>query len=82
MRVLLKTLDMSVSHSCAWKGFAITIVCACVGIDLYVMLSGGFSLNYASCAIYAKVRVWKLPDLLIATGMIWTRSLFSCCVSL
>ena len=60
------------SHSCAWTWIATTIVCACVGSDLYVMLSGGFSLNDTSCAISANVLVWKLPVLLITMGMIWT----------
>ncbi len=44
MRVLLATLDISVSDSCAWTWGVIAIVCACVGSDLYVMLFGGFSL--------------------------------------
>jgi len=30
----------------------------------------------------ARVRVWKLPDLLITMGMIWTWILFFCCVSI
>ena len=44
-RVLLETLDMSVSHSCAWTWISMTIVCAYVASDLYVMLSSGFSLK-------------------------------------
>ena len=43
--VLLETLEMSVSHSCAWTWIAIVIACACGGRDLYVRLSGGFSWN-------------------------------------
>ena len=38
-----ETLDISVSHYCAWTWSAMEIACACVGSDLYVMLSGGFS---------------------------------------
>jgi hypothetical protein len=74
--VLLKTLDISVSYSCAWTWIAMTIVCACVGSDLDVSVSGGFSLKDTSCAISARVRVWKLPVLLITMGMIWTWILF------
>ena len=48
MRVLLETLDISVSHSCAWTWIAMAIVCASVGSDLYVMLSSGFSLKDTS----------------------------------
>ena len=48
MRVLLQTLHMSVSHSCAWTWIAMTTVCVCVGSDLYVMLSGEFSLKDTS----------------------------------
>ncbi len=43
MRVLLETLDISVSHSCACTWIAMVIDCACGGSDLYVRLSGGFS---------------------------------------
>ena len=82
MRVLLETLDMSVSHSCAWTWLAMAIVCACVGRDLYGTLPGGYSLNATSCVISANVRVWKLPVLLITMGMISTWSLLFCCVSL
>jgi hypothetical protein len=81
--MLLETLKTSVSHSCAWTWIAMTIVCACAGSDLYVMLCGGFSLlKDTSCAISANVRVCRLPVLLITMGMIWSWSLFSCCVSL
>ncbi len=45
VRVLLEILDISVSHSCAWTWIAMAIVCACGGSDLYVILSGGFSLK-------------------------------------
>ena len=69
-RVLLETLNMSVSHSCAWTWIAIAIVCACVGSNLYVSVYGGLSLKDTSCAISARVRVWKLPVLLITMGMI------------
>jgi hypothetical protein len=34
------------------------------------MLSGGFSLKETSCAIFARVRVWKFLVLLITMGMI------------
>ena len=43
MRVILETLDISVSHSCAWTWIAMAIDRACGGSDLYVALSGGFS---------------------------------------
>jgi hypothetical protein len=46
--VLLETLDISVSHSCEWTWIDMTIVCACVGSDLYVLLFGGFSLKDTS----------------------------------
>ena len=45
MRVFLETLEISVSHSCAWTWIAMVIDCACGGSDLYVRLSGGFSWN-------------------------------------
>ena len=45
VRVLLETLDISVSQSCAWTWIAMAIVCACGGSDLYVILSCGFSLK-------------------------------------
>ena len=32
-------------HSCAGTWITMTMVCACVRSDLYVMLSGGFSLK-------------------------------------
>ena len=68
--VLLETLDISVSHSCAWTWIAMAILCSCDGSDLYVILSGGFSLKDTSCAISANVIVWKLQDMLITMGMI------------
>jgi hypothetical protein len=46
--VLLETLDISVSHFRARTGIDMAIVCACAGCDLYVMLSGGFSLKDTS----------------------------------
>ena len=46
------------------------IVSACVGSDLYVSVSGGFSLEDTSCVIFARVRVWKLPVKLITMEMI------------
>ena len=70
MRLLLDTLDTSVSHSCACTCIAMAIVCACVGSDLYVRVSGGFYLNYTSWAISDRVRVWKLPFMLIDIVMI------------
>ncbi len=70
MGVLLETLDISVSQSCACTWNAMSIVCGCVGSDLYVMLSGGFSLNDTSCDISANVLVWNLPVLDIKMGMI------------
>jgi len=48
VRVLLETLDKSVSHFCAWTWIAMTIGCACIGSDLYAMLSDGFSLKDTS----------------------------------
>jgi hypothetical protein len=72
VRVLLGTLDMSVSHSWALTWIAMAIVCTCVESDLYVILSGGFSLKDTSWAISTNVRVCKLPVLLITIGMIWT----------
>ena len=57
VRVLLETLEISVSHSCAWTWIAMVIDCACGGSDLYVRLSGGFSWNDTSRAILARVFV-------------------------
>jgi uncharacterized membrane protein len=48
VRVLLETLDINVSHSCAWTWIATTIIRACVGSELYFMLSSGFSLKDTS----------------------------------
>jgi hypothetical protein len=39
----METLDISVSHSCAWTWIAMAIFSACGGSDMYVILSGGFS---------------------------------------
>ena len=49
---------------------AMAIVFACVGRDLYVRVSGGFSLKNTSCAISARVRAWKFSIILITMGMI------------
>ena len=68
--MLLETLDISVRHSCACTWIAIAIVCACVRRVLYVIVSCGFSLKDTSCAISAKVRVWKLLALLTTMGII------------
>ncbi len=68
MRLLLKTLDVSVSHSCACLCIAMAIVCAWVGSVLYVMVSGGFSLKDTSCAIFARVSVWKLHVMFTTMG--------------
>jgi hypothetical protein len=46
--VILETLEISVSHSCAWTWIAMVIDCACGGSVLYVRLSGGFSWNETS----------------------------------
>jgi len=42
--------------------------------------SDGFSLNEMRCAIYAKVRVWNLPVLLMTIGIIITGSLLLICL--
>ena len=70
MRVLVETLDNSVSHSCACTCSAITIVCACFGSVLYVRASGGFSLSKTSRAISDRVRVWKILVLLKNIGIV------------
>jgi len=69
MRLLLEMLDIRVSHSCAFMWSDMVIVCACDGRDLYIRVSGGFSLNYTSWAIPAIVRVYKLHVLLITIGI-------------
>ena len=74
--MLLETLEISVSHSCAWTWIAMVIDCACGGSDLYVRLSGGFSWKETSWASSANVLVWKLPVLLMTMGIICTMSLF------
>ena len=78
--MLLETVEMRVSHSCACMCSAIVIVCACVGRVMYVRASGEFSLNDTNWAISARVLVWKLPVLLMAISMICTcsRSLLCC----
>jgi hypothetical protein len=53
VRLLLKPLDINVSHSCACMCIVMAIVCAWVGIVLYVGVSGGFSLKDIRCAIFA-----------------------------
>ena len=53
----METLDISVSHSCAWTWIAMAIVCAFGGGVLYVILSSGFSLKDISYAISANVLV-------------------------
>jgi len=63
--VLLETLGISVSYLCVWTWIGMAIMCACDGRDLYVRVSGGFSLKDTRCAISARVRVWKLLVLLI-----------------
>ncbi len=55
--MLLETLDMRVSNSCACMCSAMMILYACVGSGLYVKASGVFSLNDSSLAISAMVRV-------------------------
>ncbi len=81
--MLLEILDMRVSHSCACMCCDMAIVCACGGRDLYVRLSGGFSLNDTSWAISAIVRVWKLHVLLITIGITSTcsRPLLCCSIA-
>ena len=70
MRLLLKTLDISVSHSCTCICIAMAIVCACDASVLYARVSDGFSLKDTSCTISARMRVWKLHVLLTTMGMI------------
>ena len=58
VRLLLETLDIKASHSCACKCIAMAIICACFGSVLHVRASGGgFFLNDISWAISARVRV-------------------------
>ena len=73
---------MRVSHSCACMCSAIVIVCACVGMVLYVRVSGRFSLNETSLAIFARVLMWKLPVLLMTIGMICSCSRPLLCCSM
>jgi hypothetical protein len=58
--MFLEILDMSMSHSCACTCSVMAILCACYGSDLYVTAYGGFSLNFTSCTISARVRMWKV----------------------
>ena len=69
--LLLETLDISVSHFCAFTCIAMANICACVG-SVYDRVFGGFSLKDTSWAISARVRVYKLHILLITIDMIWT----------
>ncbi len=57
VRLLLETLDISVSRSCACMWIAMAIVCAWVGRVLYVRVSSGVSLKGTSYAISARMRV-------------------------
>ena len=68
------------SHSCACTCIDMAIVCAFVCSVLYVRVSGGVSLKNTSCAIFARVRVWKLHVLLTTMGMIWTWCRFLLCL--
>ena len=70
MRVLFETMEISLSHSCAYRWIVMAIACACVGRDLYFRVSGGVSLKDTSCAISYMVRVWNFPVLLITMGII------------
>ena len=83
MRLLLEILDIGVSHSCACMWSARAIVCAFGGSDLYVRVFGRFSLNDTSWTIFASVRVWKFPVLLIAIGITSTcrRQLLCSCIA-
>ena len=69
MRLFLEILDIRVSHSCACMCSVTEIVWAWSGRDLYVRVSGGFSLKDTSWAISASVRVWKFHVLLITIGI-------------
>jgi hypothetical protein len=57
VRLLLESLNIRVSHSCACMCIVMAIACTCVGSVLYVRASGGFSLDDTSWAISDKVRV-------------------------
>ena len=80
VRIFLETLEMYESHSCAWVCSAIAIFCAGFGSCLYVRVSGGSSANETSCAISARVRMLKVPVLLMTIGMIWISALSVPCV--
>ena len=70
VRIFLEILEMYESHSCAWMCSAIAIFCAGFGSCLYVRASGGSSANETSCAISARVRMLKVPVLLMTIGTI------------
>ena len=57
VRLLLETLDIRVSHSCACMCIVMAIFLACVGSVLYVRASDGFSLNDTGWGISDKMRV-------------------------
>jgi hypothetical protein len=80
VRLLLETLDISVSHSCACVCIVMAIACACVGSILYVRVAGVVLLKDSSCANSARVRAWKLFVLLTTMGMIWTWSHLLLCL--
>jgi len=82
LRVLLETLDISVSHSCACTCSVMAIDCACFGRVLNERTYVDFSLNETSCSIFAMVRAWKLPVLLMTIGKIWTCNLLSLCLNI
>ena len=56
-------------YSCAWMCSAIAIFCAGFGSCLYARAPGGSSANETSCAISARVRMLKVPVLLMTIGM-------------
>ncbi len=68
------------SHSCAWICSAIAIFCAGFGSCLYVRASGGSSVNETSCAISTRVRMLKVPVLLMTIGMIFISALSVPCI--
>jgi hypothetical protein len=57
VRLLLETLDIRVSHSCACTWIAMAIDCVCVGSVLYVSVFDGLSLDGINRVISAMVRV-------------------------
>ena len=68
------------SHSCAWMCSAIANICAGFGSCLYVRASGGSSVNETSCAISTRVRMLKVPVLLMTIGMIFISALSVPCI--